>query len=58
MQKSEQISILKAKEKEALVELPKTISRTFKKHLELLTEPFSAPKGLNARIKRVFSKPQ
>lgn len=58
MQKSEQISVLKTKEKEVLVQLPKTISRTFKKHLELLTEPFSAPNGLNAKIKRVFSKPQ
>lgn len=58
MQKSEQLSVLNAKEKEALVQLPKTISRTFKKHLEMLTEPFSVPNGLNARIKRVFSRPE
>ena len=57
MQKSEQISVLKAQDKDVLAELPKTISRTIKKQLELLTEPFSVPNGLNAKIKRVFSKP-
>ncbi|MBY5959054.1 hypothetical protein KUV50_12960 [Membranicola marinus] len=58
MQKTKQISVLNAKEKEVLVGLPKTISRTLKKQLELLTEPFSGSNGLNAKIKRVFSKPQ
>lgn len=58
MQKPEQVSVLQPKDKEVLVQIPKTISRTFKKHLELLTEPFSTPNGLNAKIKRVFSKPQ
>ncbi len=58
MQKSEQLTVLNAKEKEVLVQLPQTISRTFKKHLEMLTEPFSVPNGLNAKIKRVFSKPE
>lgn len=58
MQKSEKISALEIHEKEVLQNLPETISRTFKKHLEVLMEPFSPPDGLNARIKRVFNKPK
>lgn len=58
MQKSEPLTVLKANEKEVLEQFPKTISRTVKKHLELLTEPFTVPNGLNAKIKRFFSKPE
>ena len=58
MQKIEQTSTLNSKEKEVLVQLPNTISRTFREHMELLIEPFSSPQGLNAKIKRVISKPQ
>ena len=58
MKNIDQIPALTTKEKDVLVQIPQTISRTFKKHLEMLTEPFSVPNELNAKIKRVFSKPQ
>jgi len=57
MQKSKPLTVPKANEKEVLEQLPLTISRTVKKHLEMLTEPFTVPNGLNAKIKRVFNKP-
>lgn len=57
MQKPNQISVLSEKEKEVLVKLPETISRTVKNQLELLIEPFSSPNSLNAKIKRVFFRP-
>lgn len=58
MQKTEPITVLNQKEKEVLTSLPQTISRTFKKHLEALMEPFTDSTGLNAKIKRIFSKPK
>lgn len=58
MPKSEPITVLKTAENEALTNLPATISRTIKNHLEALVEPFSNAPKLNARIKRIFKKPQ
>lgn len=58
MPKSEPITVLKTAENEALTNLPVTISRTIKNHLEALVEPFSNAPKLNARIKRIFKKPQ
>lgn len=59
MPKSEPVPVLKsADNKDALTQLPATISRTIKSHLEALVEPFSNAPKLNARIKRIFKKPQ
>ena len=54
MQKYEQLTVLNAKEKEVLVQLPQTISRTFKKHLEMLTEPLFCPQWVECQNQESF----